>query len=70
LYIEKSRKKFTQEKLGLTCRPARQEELTDSPRPISNSSRRVYGFVKANGAKDEELFRKALHLFEKALSSF
>ena len=40
-------------------------------------SRRAYGFaktyfqfVKANGAKHQELFRKALDVFEKALSSF
>ena len=43
----------------------------------ARTSRRAYGFaktnfqfVKANGAKHQELFRKALDVFEKALSSF
>jgi len=33
-------------------------------------SRRVLQFVKTNEAKHQELFRKALQLFKKALSSF
>ena len=65
LYIGKSRKKIakTQGMDPFVKDTTRLDKLSHLPRPINQ-------FVKANEAKHQELFRKALQLFKKALSSF